>query len=247
VRSSAGNTSHHPVTVAFMGLDGVGKSTQCEALEAELAARGRRPVRVHHASTKVPILRALKQRYHRAAVRVLGHDRAHAQEMEGNGQRLGSGGAVAWIVSMYFLVGSFLKSIWYPWRAGGRPLILDRCFLDDVVKVRWRLAVDTRVSGVLMRVVPKPTVVVVLEGDPAQTFQRKKAPTCTFEQYLEKRRILEFTLQEATDVGWVVERVGIHGRDAEAVFREVIRLLEERSLAPEGRSPGDDSGPGRHR
>ena len=150
-------------------------------------------------------------------------------------------------MSMYFLVGSSLKSRWYPWRSGGKPLILDRCFLDDVVKVRWRLGIDTVLSRILMQAIPKPTVVLVLEGEPAQTFQRKKAPTCTFDQYLEKRRILELTLQEAVGTGWFVERIGIDGRDAESVFTEIIGVLEEHSLTPDWGSTGDDSEPVRQR
>ena len=238
--SSAARTAHDSVTVAFMGLDGVGKSTQSEALESEWEARGRRPVRVHHASTKVPGVRALKQRYHGAAVRILGRRRAGAGRLERDDQRLRGGGAVAWVVSMYFLFGSFIKSLWYPWRTAGRPLILDRCFLDDVVKVRWRLGIDTRLSRILMRTIPKPTVIVVLEGEPAQTFQRKKAPTCTFEQYLEKRRVLEFTLQEAVGVGWVVERVEIDGRNPQEVFLEVTRVIRT-VIGPEGWSLGSSS------
>ena len=215
------------LTVAFMGLDGTGKSTQAELLQESALARSLKPKRIHHASTTVPGIRALKLRYHAAAIRLLKRRRVHVNSEEGRSPDSGGGTGLGSAISAYLLGGSFVKSVWYRRRYGARLLILDRCFLDDVVKVRWRFGQKSRLIGSLMRKAPRPDVVVVFESDPSVAYERKKIKNCTYAEYLEKGKVLELTLKEAAECGWLIRRVDIDGRSAEEVHKRVSAIVQE--------------------
>jgi len=224
---SARSRRKEGLTVAFMGLDGTGKSTQAELLQGSSWTRQLRPQRIHHASTTVPGLRALKLRYHAAAIRLLKSRRVHVEIEDRPESRSGGGTSLGSAISTYFLVGSYVKSVWYRRRYGKRLLILDRCFLDDVVKVRWRFGVKSELVGKLMRRAPKPDLVLVFESDPAVGYERKKSKNSTYEEYLQKGKVLDSTLSEAAEYGWEIRRVDIDGRNAEEVHEVVSAILQD--------------------
>jgi len=216
-------------TVAIMGLDGTGKSTQAEALERSERAAGRRAVRIHHASTKVPVLGALKRRYHSRLVALLKRRGSHVQWTEAEVQSPSGGGTwIGRLMGSYLLTGSLLKSLWCKGRYRQRTVVLDRCVLDDIVKVRWRFGTMASFGGWLIRSAPRPDLVVVLEGDPVVTFARKKAMNCTYSEYLGKGKALDGVLRDAADAGWKIERISIDGQGPEAVHERILQLRTER-------------------
>jgi thymidylate kinase len=225
VGAPGGGRRPKPPVIAFMGLDGAGKSTQAALFETCEIERGGVPVRIHHGSTMVPGLRQLKYRYHGAAIRWL-HRRGGREEGSTTHRLAGQAVGRGWYVMvLYFLLGSLTKSLWFSWRHRRRVTILDRCFLDDVVKVRWRLGDRSRLSNWLIRLTPMPDLVIVLEADPSITFERKKAVTCTYAEYLAKRTVLQQVLNEATQCGWKIHRIPIDGLSVGEVHNRVLSIL----------------------
>jgi len=217
--------SQESVTVALMGLDGTGKSTQAEALERSERASGRRVTRIHHASTKTPIVGLLKRRYHSRLIALLKRQGSHVQWTEADPQAASrSGGAVGALIGSYLLAGSFLKTLWYRGRYRRRTVVLDRCLLDDIVKVRWRFGVMARLGNLLMRFAPRPDVVVVFAGDPEVTFERKKTRNCSYAEYLAKGEVLSAVLREAAGAGWRIVDVSIDGKSPAEVHERVLEL-----------------------
>lgn len=228
------------LTVAFMGLDGTGKSTQAQLLQGWKGAGSRRVVRIHHASTKVPGLGALKRRYHARLIAVLKRRGSHVDWDEGSdatgpgrGVRLGS------LIGGYLLLGSYLKSIWYRGRYRKHTVILDRCLLDDVVKARWRFGQPAARGRWLLRTAHRPDLVILFEGDPEVCFRRKKVRNCTFREYLGKGNVLSTVIQEAVEAGWTVRSVPIQDLDPQEVHQLVVRIFArelETKPGPEGKS-----------
>jgi thymidylate kinase len=210
-------------TIALMGLDGTGKSTQARFLEETLQERGDRVVVIHHASTKVPGLAQAKRRFHGRVVAALKKRGAHS-DWKNRAPISKRGRLLSAPLSWWLLWGSLFKSWWYYSRYRGVTTILDRCFLDDVVKVRWRLNQGWTLARALLRVVPRPNLVIVLEGDPMVTFQRKKEANCSYPEYVAKAGMLDQVLDEARRHGWVVEKVEIAARTPEEVGRMVSQL-----------------------
>ena len=220
--------SQKSLTVALMGLDGTGKSTQAEALERSERASGRRVIRIHHASTRTPVIGALKRRYHSRLIALLKRRGSHVQWTEGKKESLsGGGGPVGWLIGSYLLAGSFLKSLWYKGRYPRRTVVLDRCLLDDIVKVRWRFGTMVWFGNWLMRFAPRPDLVVVFAGDPEVTFNRKKTRNCSYAEYLGKREVLSAVLREAARAGWRIVDVSIDGKGPEAVHGRVLQIRTE--------------------
>ena len=207
-----------------MGLDGTGKSTQARYLEEAFRERGDRVIVIHHASTKVPGLAGAKRRFHGRVVKALKKRGAHADWKDGVPTVSKRGRLLSTPLSWWLLCGSLFKSWWYHSRYKGVTTILDRCFLDDVVKVRWRLNQGWTLARALLRVVPRPNLVIVLEGDPMVTYRRKKEANCSYTEYVAKGGMLDQVLDEARRQGWRVERVEIAEWTAEEVGKMVSQL-----------------------
>jgi thymidylate kinase len=226
VRASSRRRVRFP-TVAFMGLDGSGKSTQADLLGRYVSARGGHWVTVHHSSTKVPGAAILKRRFHSRAIRILKRQGAHVQSGGTDRQQPGGGNALSWIISAYLVCGSFCKALWYRWRFQTAGVILDRCLLDDLIKVEWRFGCRAPAANRLLQLAPKPDLVIVLDGDPATTFERKKAKNCSYPEYLRKKAILQSWLHAAEDRGWTIRTVTITGKQIEEVHEMVLNTLFE--------------------
>jgi thymidylate kinase len=219
-------TASRQNTIVLMGLDGSGKSTQAELLWQRASARGEPWVSLHHSSTKVPGVAGLKRRFHREAIHALKRRRAHVEAGDEGQAPAGGGTALSWMISAFIVFGSFSKAVWYRWRYRASGRIMDRCLLDDIIKVHWRFGCRLPAAGVVLRLAPRPDVVIVLEGDPAITFGRKKAANCSFQEYLRKSDLLETWLQEAARSGWRIRRVGIDGRGVADVHQAVLHALD---------------------
>jgi thymidylate kinase len=230
---------HRRRTVAFMGLDGTGKSTQAQLLWEHASAVGKRWAIVHHSSTKLPVLAGLKQHFHRRVIELLKRRRVHVA-MNGHDTRghavvareppvYGGGTALSWIISVYLVLGSLMKAVWYRWRfLRVTGLIFDRCFVDDLVKAQWRFGCRFPGAGILLRIAPKPNIVLVLTGEPQTTYGRKKDQNCTYGEYLRKKEILDRWLTEAAARGWNVQPVIVDGRSVADVHRTVVDILAVR-------------------
>jgi thymidylate kinase len=212
-------------SIAFMGLDGSGKSAQATLLWQRASARGEPWVMVHHSSTKLPGLAGLKQRIHRPMIELLKRRRVHINVTDQTSEVSGGGTALSWITSAYLIIGSFLKAVWYRWRfilAAG--VVSDRCWLDDVVKAHWRFGCRLPAAGLILRVAPKPDVIIVLTGDPATTYRRKKDQNCTYAEYLRKKEILNIWLTDAARRGWNIQAITIDGKPVADVHQTVIGI-----------------------
>jgi thymidylate kinase len=214
------------VTVAFMGLDGSGKSTQAELLVRRVSARGERCMLIHHSSTKVPGIAELKRRCHGRAIRVLKRQQVHVVSHDHEEARPSGGTALSWIISAYILSGSFLKAVWYRWRSGGVNVIFDRCFLDDVVKAHWRFGCRLPAADVMLRLVPRPDLLIVLDGSPAVTYERKKSRNCTYDEYLRKKVVFDEWLERSVANAWRVRTIDINGKQIADVHEAIVAVLD---------------------
>jgi thymidylate kinase len=174
------------VLITFSGLDGAGKSTLIEFLKSTLEG-GRHPVAVLHLNDDVGVyafLRRLRDRLHGGAPPPLapGTPDPRSQKLQrgtrgglrGLGSRLRT--AVLWNKSLRRLLYPVDLLVFqcyrtYLERARGRVLIMDRYFYDTLVDVtNGQRSLWTRL---LERLTPRPTVPVLLEISPEESFRRK--------------------------------------------------------------------------
>lgn len=152
----SGGTDPAPFVV-IAGADGVGKSTLADALEARPMAQP--AVRLHHRIGLLP---------RRASSRVA-TDRPHAARPY-----------PSWLsmLKILYLAADYLAGYAFrvrPAMARGRWVVLERGWGDlEVDPVRYRLAAVGGLTRRLARILPRPTLLVVLEA-PADVIRARKA------------------------------------------------------------------------
>jgi thymidylate kinase len=174
------------VLITFSGLDGAGKSTLIEFLQSTLE-RGRQRVAVLHLNDDVGVYAVLRRMRDRARggtpaplepgipdPRSQKLQRPAARGMRGMASRLRT--AVVWNKSLRRLLYPIDLLVFQCYRtylekARGCVLIMDRYFYDTLVDVTngqrnlW--------SRLLERLTPRPTVPILLEITPEESFRRK--------------------------------------------------------------------------
>ena len=238
-----GTLTRPRLQVALTGMDGTGKSTQSALLRDLLKERGRDPVVVHHCSPLLSPVRAAKARLRDRLIplfqRIGAHDRYDADAAGGgdgdgkprSGGSLGGralGAAIGW----QLVLAGFGKSWYHHLRFGRRGLVYDRCFLDDMVKARWRFGAGWELGRRLLPFVPAPERLFYLDLDPRVAYSRKKSRNCTFEEFAAKAGMVRESLELARASGWQVRELPIEGNDAAAVHRRIVAELAPAVEAP---------------
>lgn len=228
-------TGPRRLQVALTGMDGTGKSTQSALLREYLKAGGRDPVVVHHCSPLLSPVRAAKARLRDTLIplfkRIGAHERYEGERPPSDGDGApGGGGSVAGrvlgaAIGWQLVLAGFGKSWYHHLRFGRRGLVYDRCFLDDMVKARWRFGAGWELGRRLLPYVPAPERLFYLDLDPAVAYSRKKSRNCSMQEFAAKAGMVRESLELARASGWQVRELPIEGNDAAAVHGRIAAEL----------------------
>lgn len=219
--------------IAFTGLDGTGKSTQSARLEERLRQEGWRVVRVHQYEAITGLgqrlkrsLRSLQTSLQAQVVRpgtVVGEE--PPKESGRGGDRpavLSRWLARAWLVDGWWR--GYVNWIRHPCCDF---LILDRCFIDEIVRAEWKMGSGQRWGLDLLRHFPIPDLVLEFQVDEETGWKRKKALNMAREEYDRKRRVMEEIMGAVRQI-WPVRTIRVDQRGIEEVAARVYKEVIER-------------------
>ncbi|MEJ7786490.1 MAG: hypothetical protein WKF96_16935 [Solirubrobacteraceae bacterium] len=175
--------------VALSGLDGVGKSTQAEALRATLTKLGFDAVVIWSPLGSSPRMRRMAQTVKQALARLPFGPLAHADRgtlhqrvlSQAEGGALSGGGwrrvgALAWSTALALVNAMSYRRSARGASVGGRVVIYDRYVLDSIVHLRFAYAPDARLplqEALIRRIAPTPRCAFLLDAPPEVAHARK--------------------------------------------------------------------------
>jgi thymidylate kinase len=145
-------------------------------------------------------------------------------------ERLGSramvGRALLALVGSILGAASLFLGLVRSWRAlragrGADLLLLDRCYLDEIVRVRWRLGTPAFLGAFFLRFAPRPDRLIHLDVPARLGWARKKASWYTQEQFDRKRALVEEVIAQAAQ-RWQVHRIDVGERPAVEVAALIL-------------------------
>ena len=200
-------------TVAVVGVDGSGKSTQTALLREALARSGARVAVIHPYGWQFLFFLAPRSTHRSDSTGRAGGLSPRQRLVSGvvSAAELLDIGAYLWITHLRARVLSAQCPQTY-W------LLSDRSVVDVVVKHRRRRALPARVLQVWHRLVPHPRVTIWLSTDPAVAAQRDNDFPLSY--YAESHRLYRHVSEE---FGW--QTVDTSDRTPEEVHSEILRTL----------------------
>lgn len=217
--------------IGFTGLDGTGKSTQSVRLEERLRQEGWRVVRVHQYEALTGLGRQLKRSLRSLQAQVVRPGTVVVEEPSKEAGREGDRPAVlsCWLARAWLVDGwwrGYVNWMRYP---GCDFLILDRCFIDEIVRAEWKMGSGQRWGLYLLRHFPIPDLVFEFQVDEETGWRRKKALNMAREEYDRKRRVMEEIMGAVRQI-WPVRTIRVDHRGIEEVaaqvYEEVIGRLK---------------------
>jgi len=223
--------------IGFTGLDGTGKSTQSSRLEQRLRQEGWRVVRVHQyeAITRLGqhLKRSLRSFQASLQARLV---RPGTVVEEGSPGRprgeltsgVGRSAVLSRLLAAVWLVDGWWRG-YVNWKRYPRCdfLILDRCFVDEIVRTEWKLGSGRRWGLHLLRRFPIPDLLFELQVDEETGWGRKKAWNMAREEYDRKRWVMEEVMLAVRQM-WPVCTIRVDGRGIEEVAAQVYEEVIER-------------------
>lgn len=223
--------------VVLMGLDGCGKSTQANLLCQSLNEEWPGISIVHHCSPVFRPTRTVKRVIRTRAIRLMklvgvhreyrnvgGEEKEVAEE---KGRSNSVGGLLGQSIGIYTVTNGFLKAWLHYLRRSRRGLLLDRCFLDDMVKAELRFGGGWKLGTWLFQWIPAPEACFVFRVPLDVSYERKKARNLSFEEYTMKGEFLWKAVDFARTKGWKIHEISIEGLSAEAVSSELQGILAQ--------------------
>lgn len=224
--------------IAFTGPDGAGKSAQIKLLVDALRARGWRVAIVHQYEPVTAVARGLKTRFRGVDARLQSRftspgatavrARTSLVPLDGVGEGLEVGGRS--------LIGPALAAWWLLagcWRALAHrhsarnldALISDRCYIDEIVRVEWKLDRGGELGEALLRRLPPPDIVFYLQIGQELGWSRKKAQNTSALGYRRKRVAIERITEDA-GTHWPIVRIDVDERTPQDVASEILDKVE---------------------
>jgi thymidylate kinase len=204
--------------IAFTGPDGSGKSTQLKRLRETLRDRGYSVGVAHQYEPVASPMRALKNRMRGGA---LDPTPGRFSPAPRSGRR-----ARAFATGWWWLVSGW-------WRATAHVfvlrrcdvILLDRCYIDEIVRVSWRFGHEQQSGWRLLRAAPRPDVVIALEANASDGWARKKRRNMSRADYAAKREVVA-AVNRAACRWWPVTAIVVDGRTTEDVESEILRVIQ---------------------
>jgi len=106
-------------------------------------------------------------------------------------------------------------------------LVFDRYFYDDFVRFRQRYGIAERYFYFVEMLVPRPDLIVTLNGDVQKTYERQVDIDSSYETYLEKLDIHQSTMQKLVQLGFRTVEIDTTKSTPTDVLSEVMRALKE--------------------
>lgn len=225
--------------IAFTGLDGTGKSTQARLLTTALEERGMRVATVHHFAPTMPTVRSLKHRTRRILGRLqrstvvpgTAVEPAEPRRGEPSDRLTGRFSTPARTLfrralAIYWTMTGYLKGATLRLRTRKADIVVsDRCFIDDLVRIRWKCATAPPAGNLLLRAQPRPDLVFSLAVDDSSEAWRRKKERNTTVAALEAKQRLHRTVVASARPRWPVQVINVTGRPAAQVHQQVLQAV----------------------
>jgi|SRR5271167_962696 len=221
-----------PTSVSFSGIDGAGKSTQIEALQA----------RLHEAGLRVLLITFWNDVARLTRIReVSGHTLFQGDKGVGTPDRpvnRQDKNVQSWYMTpvrfcLYFVDTISLRMVVAKTlRAGADVVIFDRYLYDELANLSSRNPVTRAFIRLLLRLAPQPDIRYLLDADPVQARARKPEYPLDFlhssrASYLALSELAEMTIIAPQPVHDVAQQIlqqvmkklsteGLHGKEKEA-------------------------------
>ncbi|MBB25449.1 MAG: hypothetical protein CME02_08005 [Geminicoccus sp.] len=109
-------------------------------------------------------------------------------------------------------------------------LVFDRYVYDDFVRLRQRYAISERYFSIIEKLVPRPLLLVTLEGDERVTYDRQVDIDTPFERYSEKLRIHTATMDKLRRLGLPCLAIDTTTNAPVEVLQMIMQTLGETGL-----------------
>ena len=202
--------------IAFTGPDGSGKSTQLGKLVATLRERGYTVAVAHQYEPVSRPGRAIKSRVRKFS--------SGSEPISGSPKTGALSGVVRTAATSWWLLSGCWRANAYAYSYRKYDvLLLDRCYIDEIVRVTWKLGRRPSRAWMLLRLVPTPAVVIALEASEADGWARKKARNMSRLEYSTKRDVIAEVNSTARQ-WWPLTRIVVGGRSTDDIASEVWKL-----------------------
>lgn len=105
-------------------------------------------------------------------------------------------------------------------------IIFDRYFYDEIIKIKWMYGISDRLERTLMKLVPKPFLLIYLDVAAERAWARETDRETTLEQHRFKKEIYDAWFGKMKKINGNFYRVDIESNENETHL-EIISILKK--------------------